>query len=225
MSTNTSHASRMTAPSYDDDVRRGRFCCTQECNECIAGDDLGTAANAAQFRNRIHLLVEDTVGSAPLDLDQARRLVIVHHMHEHELGVALSGQETGTPQSHPRSGSRKIRSCKNSLHVLDKSDARPPLLRCSHPGCCCLLLLVEPIEDAARLDHAGIGVDVRLRRIRKELEIALLCLEHCDILQERRTDLIGDHVGGPAPVDVEIVRLAPEVVAGRFRRCRKNCRP
>jgi hypothetical protein len=87
MSTNISHASRMTAPSYDDDVRRGRFCCTQECNERIAGDDLGTAANAAQFRNRIHLLVEDSAGFAPLDLDQARRLVIVHHVHEHELAL------------------------------------------------------------------------------------------------------------------------------------------
>src|SRR5215813_548525 len=29
-----------------------------------------------------------------------------------------------------------------------------------------LLFLVEAVEDAARLDHAGIGVDVGLRRIR-----------------------------------------------------------
>jgi hypothetical protein len=141
MSTNISHASRMTAPSYDDDVRRGRFCCTQECNERIAGDDLGTAANAAQFRNRIHLLVEDSAGFAPLDLDQARRLVIVHHVHEHELGVAFSGQEAGA-QSHPGSG-RKIRSCENSLHVLDKFPIDSGRCRCAqrfaptrwlHPG-------------------------------------------------------------------------------------------
>ena len=45
-------------------------------------------------------------------------------------------------------------------------------------------------------------------------QIALLRFEHRDVLQERRSDLVGDHVGGLAILHIEIVRLAPEVVAG-----------
>src|SRR5262245_26138947 len=36
-----------------------------------------------------------------------------------------------------------------------------------------LFLLIEPVENAARLDHAGVGVDVGLRRVRDHQQIAL----------------------------------------------------
>src|SRR5262249_61017928 len=39
-----------------------------------------------------------------------------------------------------------------------------------------LLLLIEPVEDAARLDHAGVGDDVGLRRLGNELRVAMLRL-------------------------------------------------
>jgi hypothetical protein len=48
------------------------------------------------------------------------------------------------------------------------------LLRRGHLRGRRLLLLVEPIENAARLDHAGVGVDVGLRRIGNDQQIALL---------------------------------------------------
>jgi hypothetical protein len=37
-----------------------------------------------------------------------------------------------------------------------------------------LLVLAELIENTARLDHAGVGVDVGLRRIGNDQQIALL---------------------------------------------------
>src|SRR5262249_38717756 len=83
-----------------------------------------------------------------------------------------------------------------------------------------LLLLIEQVEDAARLDHAGVGVDVGLRRIRNELQVALLRLEHRDVLEERGPDLLDQHLGRLWIADVEVVRLAPEIMARglRFRR-------
>src|SRR5262249_37109228 len=72
-----------------------------------------------------------------------------------------------------------------------------------------LLLLIEPVEDAARLDHAGVGVDVGLRRIGNELQVALLRFEHRDILEERGPDLLDQHLGRLRIADVEVVRLAP----------------
>src|SRR6516165_10333579 len=79
---------------------------------------------------------------------------------------------------------------------------------------------MKPVEDAAGLDHARIGVDVRLRRIGNHVEIALLRLEHLDVLKERGSDLLDEHVRGLAVVDVPIVRLPPEIMAGGlgFRR-------
>src|SRR6266576_2206152 len=76
-----------------------------------------------------------------------------------------------------------------------------------------LLLLVEPIENAARLDDAGVGVDVGLRRIGDHQQIALLRFEYRDVLEEGGLDLLDQHVGGLRVADVEIVRLAPEVMA------------
>src|SRR5215471_2195914 len=76
-----------------------------------------------------------------------------------------------------------------------------------------LFLLIEPVENAARLDHAGVGVDVGLRRVRDHQQIALLRLEHRDVLEERGSDLLDQHVGGLRIADVEVVRLAPEIMA------------
>src|SRR5262249_36333401 len=99
---------------------------------------------------------------------------------------------------------------------------RAPLHRrllCRHALCRCgrLLFLTQAIDDAARLYHAGVGVDVGLWRIGDEIEVYLLRLEHRHVLEERGADLVGDLVGGLAIVDVEVVRLAPEVMAGGFR--------
>src|SRR5262249_19178428 len=75
---------------------------------------------------------------------------------------------------------------------------------------------MEPVEDAPRLDHAGVGVDVGLRRIRDHQQIALLRLEHRDVLEERGPNLLDQHVGRLRVLDVEIVRLAPEIMARGF---------
>ena len=48
------------------------------------------------------------------------------------------------------------------------------------------LFPMDAVEDAAGLDHAAVGVDVGLRRVGDALEIALLRLEHRDILQAPR---------------------------------------
>ena len=45
-------------------------------------------------------------------------------------------------------------------------------------------------------------------------QVALLRLEHRDVLVERHADLLEQHVGQLAVLDVPVVRLAPEVVAG-----------
>src|SRR5215471_7662789 len=104
---------------------------------------------------------------------------------------------------------------------VSRKSARPnlrcgtsTLLRRHHLRRRRLLLLVQPVEDAAGLDHAAVGVDVGLRRVGDQLEIALLRLEYRYVLEERGVDLVGDHLGGPLILDVPVVRLAPEIVAG-----------
>jgi len=71
-----------------------------------------------------------------------------------------------------------------------------------------LFLVVQARQDAPRLDHAGIGVDVELRRIRDEIEAALLRRKHRDVLVEGGLDLLEDAIGELGILDVEVVRLA-----------------
>src|SRR5262245_57526354 len=59
-----------------------------------------------------------------------------------------------------------------------------------------LLFLMQTIGDATGLDHAGVSIDVGLRRVGNELEVHLLRLEHRHVLKERGADLVGDLVGG-----------------------------
>src|SRR5712692_8552408 len=75
---------------------------------------------------------------------------------------------------------------------------------------------MQPIENSTRLDHAAIGVDVRLRWIGNHLQIALLRFEYRNVLEKGGADLLGDHVGCLAILDIEIVRLSPEIMARRF---------
>src|ERR1051326_5524623 len=77
-----------------------------------------------------------------------------------------------------------------------------------------LLRVMQPVEDAARLDHAGIGIDVDLRRIGDGIQAALLGGEHRDVLVERGLDLLEDLLRQRGVPDVEVVRLAPEIVRG-----------
>src|SRR5260370_23841335 len=77
-----------------------------------------------------------------------------------------------------------------------------------------LLLLVEPIEDATRLDHAGVGVDVSLRRIGNYQQIALLPFEDGDVLEEGGLDLLRQHVLRLWIMDVGGVCLTPAIMAG-----------
>src|SRR5947209_5798476 len=88
------------------------------------------------------------------------------------------------------------------------------LLRRHHPGRGCLLLAMQPVEYAARLDDTRIGIDIRLRRVGNDVQIALLRLEHLDVLEKGVADLLDEHVRGLGVADVEIVCLSPEVMAG-----------
>ena len=53
-----------------------------------------------------------------------------------------------------------------------------------------LFFVMEPAEDAARRDGAGVGIDVDLRRVRDHDQVALLRREHADVFQERGLDLL-----------------------------------
>src|SRR6202041_2166530 len=77
-----------------------------------------------------------------------------------------------------------------------------------------LFFVMEPAEDAARCDGAGVGVDVDLRRVRDDVQVALLRREYADVFQERGLDLLEDFFGGFGILDVEIVGLAPEIMRG-----------
>ena len=68
----------------------------------------------------------------------------------------------------------------NIADLMQRLFLRPYSFQCHHPAKATtralfrgrdltggrLLLGVEPVEDAARLDHAGVGIDVDLRRVR-----------------------------------------------------------
>src|ERR1700722_20205309 len=73
---------------------------------------------------------------------------------------------------------------------------------------------MESAEDAARRDGAGVGVDVDLRRVRDDVQVALLRREYADVFQERGLDLLEDFLGGFGILDVEIVSLAQEIMRG-----------
>ena len=93
-----------------------RFCGTQNCIEGNAGHDDNTTMNALQLRNRTDLFLEDRFAFGTLELDQMRRLVLVHNMEKRELRVRLPGQQPCLPQCPLRSGG-KIRRSKNPFHL------------------------------------------------------------------------------------------------------------
>src|ERR1700761_8247602 len=80
-----------------------------------------------------------------------------------------------------------------------------------------LLFAIKPVDDAARLDAAGVGVDIDLRRIGLEADHALLRREHRHVLEESGPDLLEDAFRRGRIMRLEIVRLPPEIMRGRFR--------
>src|SRR5579863_3978416 len=88
------------------------------------------------------------------------------------------------------------------------------LLRRNRPGA--LLFIIEPAEDAARRDGAGVGIDVDLRRVRDHVQVALLRREYADVFQERGLDLLEDFFGGLGVLDFEIVGLTREIMRRGF---------
>src|SRR5580698_2845648 len=75
-----------------------------------------------------------------------------------------------------------------------------------------LLLAMEPIDDAAGLHTASVGVDIDLRRVRAQADHALLRREHRDVFEERGLDLLEYPLGHFRVVRLEIVRLRPEIM-------------
>ena len=55
-----------------------------------------------------------------------------------------------------------------------------------------LLFVIEPIDDAPRLDTAGVGIDVDLRRVGLKADHPLLRRKHRDVLEEGGLDLLED---------------------------------
>ena len=73
-------------------------------------------------------------------------------------------------------------------------------------------LVIKPRQDTTGRNGSGVGRNVDLGRVGKGIQIALLRGEDRDVLKEGGANLLEDFVGEFAVVDVEIVRLTPEIV-------------
>src|ERR1700720_1245959 len=80
-----------------------------------------------------------------------------------------------------------------------------------------LFFIIEPLQNAACLNGAGIGGNIDLRRLVEKIQIALLSRKHRDIFEEGCLYLLEYLVGRLRILDVEIVCLAPEIVRCSLR--------
>jgi hypothetical protein len=85
--------------THHNEICRRDFRCLQNAIESSPGGEQKAAPDTAQFRKGINLIIQESAGSASLQLDHGSWMIVFQNVDKRELGLPFPSEETGAAQS------------------------------------------------------------------------------------------------------------------------------